>query len=638
MRWRYQPVLWAVLIIATLAAGVVIVNRVRLEEANRTVTLAVDFQQVQKLAQWSGLTTRETLSRLQQQGANAVLFKEQTIEDLQQQVWVQPGSEAVLSLAAAVQKKVRPEYTYLFTRDRELGERLQLQLENKVPGGVQVLAGNDFTALGIPLAMPELKDLGLGFPDREMAMAREMGLLLVPQVRWWYGANATSLAATLRPLLAYQDSIVALLFNDKSLPGYPAYLANLAAQVEQLNVPVGLIEFFPQQGLSRLVMLLDKRAVRVHSIGVDEMAGLTPAAALERLELAARERNIRLLIARFKFAPGSTNWLQDNLHYVGELRKVILADGLTIGRAEPFSPFPFSRLWLHLAGLGVLAAGVLLLMQFGLARPGVALGFLGLVIWTGALGLNHQVLLARKVMALGAAIIFPTLAMLTAWSPAPRGLKAGIAVTLRTALISFLGAVAIAAILADNTFILKINEFSGVKIAFVAPLLLFTAAVIIRQEGRRAGATLQGWLDAGLTVKLVLLAVVVAAAGVLYLSRSGNEGVGLLPFEGQLRSFLGNVLLARPRTKEFLLGYPFLLLSLSLGYQHRYLLFWLLGLVGQISLVNTFSHIHIPFLISLLRTFNGLWLGLLIGLVVVWTVKLEAGVFRGDHNHGRQQS
>ncbi|MBC7325950.1 MAG: hypothetical protein H5T99_11665, partial [Moorella sp. (in: Bacteria)] len=347
-----------------------------------------------------------------------------------------------------------------------------------------------------------------------------------------------------------------------------------------------------------------------------------PEAALERLYLAARERNNRLLIVRFRFAPGSTNWLQDNLRYVSEVRQKLLDGGLTIGRAEPFAPFPFSRLWLYLTGLGVLAAGVLLMFQFGLLRQGLALGFLGLVLWTGVLGINYQVLMVRKAMALGAAVIFPTLALLTAWSPAPRNLKMAIVVTMRTAFISFLGAVAIAAILADNTFFLKINEFNGVKMAFIAPLLLFTAAVLIRQEGRRAGAAVQSWLDTGLTVKLVLLAVVVAVAGVVYISRSGNEGVGLLPLEGQLRSFLGNTLAVRPRTKEFLLGYPFLLLSLVLGYRHRYLLFWLLALVGQVSLVNTFCHIHIPFLVSLLRTFNGLWLGLLLGLVLVIFVKL----------------
>ena len=619
-RWRYQTLLWMVVIIATLASGIVLTNRVRLEEANKTVTLAVDFQQVQKLAQWSGLNTREVLDRLQQEGVNAVLFKEQTIDDLQPQAWVEGGPQAALTLPA-IGQEVRPGYTYILTRDRDLAARLELQLENKITGQIQVLAAGDVSALGVPLAAVELKDVGLGFPDREMAMVREMGMLVVPQVKQWYGANPATLAATLRPLMTYRDSIAALLFNDKTIPGYPRYLSNLAAQVEQLGVPIGLIEFSPQQGLNQLALLLEKRAIRVHSISADEMNAMAPAAALDRLDLAARERNVRLLIVRFKFNPGASSWLQDNLQYVGDVSSMLAADGLTIGRAQPLAPFPYSRIWVFLIGLGVLAAGVLLLGELGLPQVGLVLGLLGVLAWTGALGLNHQVLLARKVMALGAAVIFPTLAMLTAWSPGARTLRKSLAVLIRTALISLLGAVAIAAILTDNTFILKINEFSGVKIAFIVPLVIFTLAVIGRTEGRRTGTTLRGWLDANLTLKLVLLAVVVAAAGLVYISRSGNEGVGLLPFEGQMRSFLGNALLARPRTKEFLLGYPFLLLSLTLGYQHRYLLLWLLGLVGQISLVNTYCHIHIPFLISLLRTFNGLWLGLFLGLVLVILVR-----------------
>ncbi|MDN5326827.1 MAG: hypothetical protein PWP41_1523 [Moorella sp. (in: firmicutes)] len=628
--WRYRPLLWAVIILATLAAGVVVVNRVRLEEANKAVTVAVDFQQVQELARWSGLTTRETLIRLQQQGVNAVLFKEPTIADLQQEIWVKPGDEAITSFPAALQGQVRHDYTYLFTRDRELAGQLELQLDNKVPGRIQVLDGPGFTALGVPLAVQELGNLGLGFPVKDLEMARQLGLLIVPQVKNWYGANPATLAATLRPLAVYRDDLAALLFSDKDLPGYPRYLVNLAAQVDQLQVPVGLVEFFPQTGINQLVMLLDKRAIRVHSISAEEINTMSPAAALERLELAARERNARLLIVRFRFAPGSASWLEDNLNFVGKVSNMLAADGLSTGRALPFAAFPYSRLWVFLIGLGILAAGVLLLAELGLEGPALVLGFLGLLAWTGVLGLNYQVLLARKIMALGAAIIFPTLGLFTAWSPEPRSLRTGVAISLRTALISLLGAVAIAAILADNTFILKINQFSGVKIAFIVPLVIFAAGVIIRREGRRTGTILRGWLDAGLTVKLVILAVVVAAAGLVYISRSGNDGVGLLPFEGQLRSFLGNALLARPRTKEFLLGYPFLLLSLTLGYQHRYLILWLLGLVGQISLVNTYCHLHIPFLISLLRTFNGLWLGLLIGVLLVLAVRQAGRFWRRD--------
>lgn len=619
-RWLYRRILWVLIIIVALSAGVVITNRVRVEGANRTVTLAVDFQQVQKIAQWSGLTTGEVLQRFKERGINAVLFKEQTIEDLKQQVWLQPADQAVLSLPVSERSRVRPGYTYIFTGDGSLAARLALHLQNKIPGGVHVLAGDGFTALGVPLSPEELKDVGLGFPEKEMAAARDAGLLIAPQVRSWYGVTPNSLTAAFKALGAYRDDIVAVLFNDKSLPGYPLYLSDLAARVEELQVPVGLIEFFPQQGLNQLALLLDKKAIRVHSISSEEIKSLTTAAALERLELAARERNNRLLIVRFNLAPTSNNWLNDSLTFAGRVKAVLTNDGLTIGRAVPFAPLPFSRLWMYLTGLGVLAAAVLLLVDMGLSGAGLLLGLLGLGAWTGVVGLNIQLLFMRKVMALGAAVVFPALAVITALSPAPRGLKAALAVTLRTAFISFLGALYIATILADNTFILKINEFNGVKVAFVAPLLIFTAAAILRQEGEKAGATIRDWLDANLTVKVVLLAAAVAIGGLLYLSRSGNEGVGLLPLEGQMRSFLTDVLYARPRTKEFLLGYPFLLLSLSLGYRHRFLLFWLLGLVGQISLVNTFSHIHIPFLISLLRTFNGLWLGLFLGLVLVTAV------------------
>jgi len=620
-----------VLIIATLASGVILAGRVRIEQANREITLAVDFQQVETLAQWSGLSTGEIISRLQQQGVNAVLFKEQTIKDLQPKLWVRSGAEALGMFPGTLRAQVRPGYTYLFTRDLKLAARLRLQLQHKIPGRVQELAGDGFKAFGVPLPIKELEGLGLGFPEEGMDLAVRQGLLIVPQVRWWYGAGQ-SLFATLKPLAPYEEYIAAVLFNDKYLPGFPDNLAYAAAQLEQLKAPVGMIEFFPQNGVKELAMFLDKKAIRVHSISKEEMAKLTFAEALERYELAARERNMRLLVTRLKLTPDAGDWLQDNLSYLGQLKQMLLDDGLTPGRARPFTPLPFSRLGVFIAGLGILAAGVLLLQQCRLPRLAATLGFLGLVAWAGALGLQYQVLLARQVMALGAAIIFPTLALLTAWSPAPRRLGPAVAVLLRTTLVSFLGAVAIAAVLADNAFILKIYEFKGVKIAFVMPLLLFAVAAITREEGRHTLTTLKEWLNSALTAKLILLAVVAAVAGIIYLSRSGNEGIGLLPFEGQLRSFLGDVLLTRPRTKEFLLGYPFLLLSLVLGYRHRYLLLWLLGLVGQVSLVNTFSHIHVPFMISLQRTFNGLWLGLVIGLLLVGVVNIINKVVKDANN------
>jgi hypothetical protein len=44
----------------------------------------------------------------------------------------------------------------------------------------------------------------------------------------------------------------------------------------------------------------------------------------------------------------------------------------------------------------------------------------------------------------------------------------------------------------------------------------------------------------------------------------------------------------------------------------------LIGLIGQISIVNTFLHFHIPLELCLLRTLHGLWIGSLISLPFCW--------------------
>jgi membrane protein DedA with SNARE-associated domain len=84
---------------------------------------------------------------------------------------------------------------------------------------------------------------------------------------------------------------------------------------------------------------------------------------------------------------------------------------------------------------------------------------------------------------------------------------------------------------------------------------------------------------------------------------------------------MDNILGVRPRTKEFALGHPLMLLLCYLGYRNnRFLPILLLGAIGQVSLVNTFAHIHTPLLVSALRTVNGLWLGIIIGLILIGIV------------------
>ncbi|MGB9860037.1 MAG: DUF5693 family protein [Moorellaceae bacterium] len=611
-------VLWVLVALGALAALWPAVNRMRAEAANRAITIAVDYQEVAKLAWWTGLPEEVVLQRLKEKGVNAILFKEETVADLRAGSLQVMNGEDARWLLPGLKDAFRSEYIYLVTGDQGLGERIKEQIENKVAVPVQVIRTSDFLAVGVPfISLYELDNVGLGFPPDKLERAAEQGFRLAVQIKSWPGANSLTIRRVMEPLLPFKPYLAAVLFNDSALPGYPSYLPVLAEEVKKLGAPVGIIEFVPQQGLRQLALLLDKQALRVHTILPKDMATISPSAAVERFTLAAGERNVRFVFVRLFFRPGSVNWLEDNLNYLEDLRRSLAREGLVVGQARPLGTLPSSRAVWVVIGAGVAAGGVLLLESFGLGRGAWILGILGFLGWTGALGWGHVSFL-RKAMALAAAVIFPTLSVWLAWERGkPQGLFSSVGVILKSTVLSMLGGLMIVGLLSDTSFMLQLDQFMGVKAAFILPLVIFGGAVLYKKEKGHLGPVVRRWLGESLTVILFLALVVGIAAVLLYVSRSGNESFGLLPLEGSMRDFLERVLGVRPRTKEFLLGYPFFLWALTLNYRHRYLPLWLLALAGQISVVNTLCHIHTPLAVSLLRIFNGWWVGILLGGVSV---------------------
>ena len=94
-----------------------------------------------------------------------------------------------------------------------------------------------------------------------------------------------------------------------------------------------------------------------------------------------------------------------------------------------------------------------------------------------------------------------------------------------------------------------------------------------------------------------------------------------------MRLFLDDVLYVRPRTKEFLIGYPCLLFMYYYGYRDWFMPVMALAVIGQVSLVNTCAHILTPIVCSLLRSANGLWLGLVIALLMLAVLKIFIGIY-----------
>jgi len=199
------------------------------------------------------------------------------------------------------------------------------------------------------------------------------------------------------------------------------------------------------------------------------------------------------------------------------------------------------------------------------------------------------------------------------------GFGAAVAFTL-------LGAAYVAALLSDVRFLLKIEEFRGVKLAHVAPLAVLGVILVARLAGYASqasggsaqGATARGqdtrvpangahvqavdaiasavdttsetpagsaeaygmsryghglwtriaaatryWLNRSIRLGELVFGLGIAVILWVYVMRTGNEGLPVPAVEVSLRNLLEERLIVRPRTKEFLLGHPALFLALT---------------------------------------------------------------------------
>lgn len=637
--WRYG--LWALVAVAFFtAAHVAFWQRVMVEKDFRQVQLAVNYDEISSLSGYQGLTAPEGLGEFKTHGVSGVVLREPIVDELRINGDIQvlsgqelanlvqaPGSPRWLTELPAT-LNIIPGRTYLITFNRELFTQLAAHMSAKLTGVSQYDTGEGTYVIETVAPYMGIRDLGVGFTQASLADVQAAGLETILQIRTWPGAAQQSINEVFG---LYRDipNVAVVMFNDDTLPGYPQLLPILAEEIRKMDVPITQVEFFPQRGLTKLGILLDKKVVRLHTIAQNEMKRLSPNEALDRYTLAAAERNHRILLVRPLLTGGDL--IQENLNFMDQLVLRLQNEGLGVGTADKLPPVPVSRELAFLIGLGVLAGGLLLLEKLVPGRYLPIVGLAGLAVWTGAIFLAPE--FGRKLMALGAVIVFPTLALLRGVSKEGKTPGAAVLTFICISLFSLLGALFTVGLLADAGFMLKLDQFFGVKLAHVIPLVIVMLYFpLITTKGGELLEKVKGLMESPLKLGVALAAGFMAVAVTVYVLRTGNEGMAVSGLELQFRSMLDQLLGVRPRTKEFLLGHPALLLLLIYGYRdNRFLPLLLLGAIGQASLVNTFAHIHTPLVVSLLRAFNGIWLGIVLGLAVFLVIKL-ATRWRRDSN------
>lgn len=632
-RRRADWLLLILLVPGLLSALLLGIRRHNLEAQNRTIELALDYAELQSLSVASGTPIPEILERFKEAGITGVAVTEDLLGDL-----VSTGQASYTRRSSDA-----GPLTVIRIADKQLAERVLRALSVRLtPGMVSpdlskvehggLLVPDAFVVRAAPLT---LNSIGLGLPPDAVRLVKRADLDVVARLQNHPALTEKAVLAAVADLRS--EDITRLICAGEEVLGFRGLVPYAARSIKSSGLLYGSVEFAKQRGDARMSEELGSYLIRVHSIPTAEMAGMAPSAAVERFARAVKERNIRLCYVRLPETSGEAP-VQSSLAFVSAIRSKIEEAGYRMGAAEPFGTMYRRKLFLGLMALSIAAGAVLLLGCLVSLSAAVRYGLL-IIGFVGFAGFAAMGEMGRQLVALKAACIFPILGVIAFIGPyfsAEKGEKApigkAIALFIGASAATLCGALLIVGLLADRSYMVKVNQFTGIKAAHLLPIL---AVILVMAAGlpilgrpfsevrKEVSENVRKVVGHPLFVWHAIAVVVALGIIGLALLRTGNEpGVGVTGIELKFRAILDRLMTVRPRTKEFLIGHPALFLGIALLLTRRRawgLPLVALGVLGQVSLLNTFCHIHTPLIISILRAANGLALGLVLG-IAAWLV------------------
>ncbi len=647
-----------VLFVALAASLAVAAFRVRTEAHANRVEIAMDYTDFLAMARSYNYSPQGFLIALRRAGLTSLALPEELGSD------VGTGGNAYATTGAALLNSARispladpllasmvragridRDAVYLGVYDRATYDRFRSQLAlHFEPKTVRVLRARSPWLIEVRTQIDYFNDTALGIPTDQIELAKRLHLLVIPRFQNDERFAAPQIGALFDDVLRVDPKVSTVIFFGlrNQVMGYPDHLEDAAAAFAEHGVnssepfTFGSIETYDpsqiQKGNDTLAKLIPGQTVRVQAIAKAELDKLKLDDVVARFELGVRERNVRVVYLRpWGHQDGALSIEATNVELVKQIADDLKAHGFRLGRATPI-PLYRGDDW-RLVGIATLAVPsifALLLGALGWYRRSWAVAAYALTV-VGYVGghFSHHEVFVRAGIALAGALLFATaafLAMAPAFRETPnpnvaRQLVTSLKWTLIGTGIALVGALVVVGIMSSPLAMEEIERFRGVKLVLALPPLIALGCYVF---ARRYAAGVERPRDvflAPVQVYQLLAGIVVAACGTLLMMRSGNQSeIEPSKFELLLRHDLTTVLSVRPRFKEFLIGYPMMMLAPALAPAHRRWVGWLLALgigVGIGDIVDTFSHLHTPIAISLQRVGNGLAIGVLVGVVAI---------------------
>lgn len=677
--FKYNRWLIAVIVVGLLAALVIGFQRHGVEQANRQVDMAIDYEGLKELAQREGLPEDVVLQQAREAGITSLAVYETTFKKLNEngKATALPGSQILASYHAGTLSdpvwrqlvasgKIQGSEVYVVGNDPQTYREVKEDLLRRLgPDRVTALTVGSEEVLAVKAHYESFLKMNLGMPTDEMKTVNDAGFYVLARPSNYEECTPDDVKAVFQRLEGFKISEI--VFSGNQSLGAPKALQTTIDEMKDRGINLGLIEattqlqFYKQDGMEEIAKGLGyDHVARLYAIPKDEQPKLKIDTAVERWSNTDEERNIRIDLLRIYDKPSpNMSLLKTNMEYFKATHDKLVAHGYTIGPAGTFTLYNPSVILRALVVLGVAAAGVLYL-SLVIPRLNACPRYQYILFVIFGLLAAMPVLMGngskiRVVAALASANVFPALAVIfqldrvRAFREKTRIHIVRLIVTAAIALfvtgaLSYIGAAYLSASLADTQYFLEFNIFRGIKLTFVLPIILVAIAFLQRFDifdGRMDDTQgvmeqLKRILDMPVRVKTLIGLFIILVAGIVFVARSGHtSGMPVSQTELRFRAFLEQAFYARPRTKELLIGHPaFMLAAMAVLRKWPTMVFFALVLVatiGQGSMVETFAHMRTPVYMSFMRGIGGIVLGAGIGAAAMILVELWQTIMARAH-------
>ena len=621
-----QKWLWGIIVLLLVISSTGIMMRWNAEQSNDSYEIVIPFDEIQTADKNSDLTMDEILSSLKEAGLTTVSLEPLTLKEMEKQNLITVYKENDLAaqlLFTPYKDAVDRSKSGYYIRVPENADYQKLIKNSVEPEEVQI-GEEAFYFLPTSNHNFDLKT-PIGYDQPAMDVISKHGLGYVFKVE--NADNEVANDKLVNQLLALKDGSSGRLLGqgDEAIGFGQEDGHQLVEKLSDAGYYFYTIESNPLKGESKIAQMTDYKMIRLHSININRQTKLKLNESIDRTTRAVKERNIRSIFYHIKTTGNAKENVEQTIDYLNGVHDA-MPDHFQPGEPKLFDKVAVPA-WVTAA---VLLAGILFTFIVSELVKWMPLRFAAAGFMT-VLAIAYFILkstLFLQAFALIIAVLAPTYAVIKSAQGSTKMSKI-LVQYLKAVAISIIGIVIVIGLLNGNAFMTGFATFKGVKLVYLIPImgvLLFTLIEINRLADQNIKKSLSNTvtlLNKELKYWHVLLLIVVAGIGLFYISRTGNSG-SVSDLELAFRQWLENTLYVRPRTKEFLIGFPFFVLALYvMGINRKWGSILLVpGVIGFLSIVNTFTHLHIPVAVSVLRTLYSVSLGFVIGLVFILIFKV----------------